>query len=111
MEGNCLYQDQSNFKYHLNNKENLRYNIFTLCKNRQSILEIGFNGGHSVALYIFSNPNMPGLWAPFGLPSLWVWQLFFLGYGIFVMWFLAFHMGLSDPIDPEKVKALAREND
>jgi len=27
------------------------------------------------------------------------------GYGIFVMWLLAFHMGLSEPIDPEKVKS------
>jgi len=33
-----------------------------------------------------------------------VWQLVFLGYGIFVMWFLAFHMGMSEPIDPKKVK-------
>ena len=53
----------------------------------------------------FSNPNTPSLWAPFSLPSLWVWQLLFLGYGIFVMWFLAFHMGMSEPIDPEKVKS------
>ena len=72
---------------------------------------VGFGPFATIGNDIFSNPNMPGLWAPFGLPSLWVWQLFFLGYGIFVMWFLAFHMGLSDPIDPEKVKALAREND
>ena len=72
---------------------------------------VGFGPFATIGNDIFSNPNVPGLWAPFGLPSLWVWQLFFLGYGIFVMWFLAFHMGLSDPIDPEKVKALAREND
>ena len=52
-----------------------------------------------------SNPNAPSLWAPFSLPSIWVWQLLFLGYGIFVMWFLAFHMGMSEPIDPEKVKS------
>ena len=58
MEGNCLYQHHSNFEYHLNNKENLRYNIFALCKNRHSILEVGFNGGHSVALYTYSNPNI-----------------------------------------------------
>lgn len=72
---------------------------------------VGFGPFATIGNDIFSNPNVPGLWAPFGLPSLWVWQLFFLGYGIFVMWFLAFHMGLSDPIDPEKVKALASEND
>ena len=72
---------------------------------------VGFGPFATIGNDIFSSPNAPGLWAPFGLPSLWVWQLFFLGYGIFVMWFLAFHMGLSDPIDPEKVKALARESD
>ena len=58
IEGNCLYQHHSNFNYHFNNKENLRYNIFTLCKNRQRILEVGFNGGHSTILYIYSNPNI-----------------------------------------------------
>jgi len=25
------------------------------------------------------------------------------------MWFLAFHMGLSDPIDPEKVEVISRK--
>jgi hypothetical protein len=37
-----------------------------------------------------------------------VWQILFLAYGIFVMWFLAFHMGLSEPIDPEKVKSQSK---
>ena len=58
---------------------------------------------------LFSDPNAPALWAPFGMPSLWVWQLVFLGYGVFVMWFLAFHMGLSEPIDLQRVEEAAGE--
>ena len=65
---------------------------------------VGFGPFATLGNDLFSNPNSPSLWVPFGLPSLWVWQLLFLAYGIFVMWFLAFHMGLSEPIDPEKVK-------
>ena len=65
---------------------------------------VGFGPFATIGNDLFSNPNSPSLWAPFGLPSLWVWHLVFLGYGIFVMWFLAFHMGMSEPIDPEKVK-------
>ena len=65
---------------------------------------VGFGPFATIGNDLFSNPNSPSLWAPFGLPSLWVWQLVFLGYGIFVMWFLAFYMGMSEPIDPEKVK-------
>ena len=65
---------------------------------------VGFGPFATIGNDLFSNPNSPSLWAPFDLPSLWVWQLVFLGYGIFVMWFLAFHMGMSEPLDPEKVK-------
>ena len=64
---------------------------------------VGFGPFATIGNDFFSNPNSPELWIPFGLPSLWVWQLFFLAYGIFVMWFLAFHMGLSEPINPKKV--------
>jgi len=65
---------------------------------------VGFGPFATIGNDLFSNPNTPSLWVPFGLPSIWVWQLMFLVYGIFVMWFLAFHMGMSEPIDPEKVK-------
>jgi len=50
------------------------------------------------------------LWAPFSLPSLWVWQLLFLLYGVFVMWFLAFHMGLSKPIAREKIELVVKSS-
>jgi len=65
---------------------------------------VGFGPFATIGNTIFSDPNSPALWAPFALPSLWVWQIMFLGYGIFVMWFLAFHMGMSEPIDPKKVE-------
>mgnify|MGYP001379096460 FL=1 len=65
---------------------------------------VGFGPFATIGNTIFSDPNSPALWAPFNLPSLWVWQIMFLGYGIFVMWFLAFHMGMSEPIDPKKVE-------
>lgn len=70
---------------------------------------VGFGPFATIGNDFFSDPNSPALWAPFGLPSLWVWQLVFLGYGIFVMWFLAFHMGFSEPIDPKKVEKLSKE--
>ena len=69
---------------------------------------VGFGPFATIGNSIFSDPNTPSLWAPFGLPSLWIWQIIFLCYGIFVMWFLAFYMGLSKPIDPERVDWVAK---
>lgn len=69
---------------------------------------VGFGPFATIGNSLFSDPNSPSLWAPFGLPSLWVWQIIFLFYGIFVMWFLAFHMGLSKPIDPDRVDRVAK---
>ena len=65
---------------------------------------VGFGPFASIGNSLFSDPNTPALWVPFHMPSLWVWQLVFLAYGIFVMWFLAFHMGLSEPIDPQRIE-------
>ena len=70
---------------------------------------VGFGPFAIVGNKIFSNPNDPLTWAPLGLPSLWVWQFCFLAFGIFVMWFLAFYMGLSQPVSPERVESLARK--
>ena len=69
---------------------------------------VGFGPFATIGNSIFSDPNSPSLWTPFGLPSLWIWQIIFLCYGIFVMWFLAFYMGLSKPIDPERVDRVAK---
>ena len=46
-------------------------------------------------------PRPPG--RLLGLPSLWVWQLLMLIFGIFVMWMLAFKVGLSKPVPVEDV--------
>ena len=70
---------------------------------------VGFGPFATIGNTLFSNPNAPPTWAPLGLPSLWIWQLIFLTYGIFVMWFLAFQMGLSEPIKPNEVERLHRK--
>ena len=70
---------------------------------------VGFGPFATIGNDVFSDPNLPALWAPFGLPSLWIWQLLFLGFGIFVMWFLAFYMGMSAPIDPKSVEAFSKK--
>ncbi len=69
---------------------------------------VGFGPFATIGNSLFSDPNLPQLWAPLALPSLWIWQLVFLVYGIFVMWYLAFYMGLSEPIDPEKVDSATK---
>ncbi|MBE82303.1 MAG: sodium:solute symporter [Gemmatimonadetes bacterium] len=70
---------------------------------------VGFGPFAVIGNTLFSDPNVPSTWGPFGLPSLWVWQLSFLAFGIFVMWFLAIHVGLSKPVPPEEVDRLRDE--
>ena len=65
---------------------------------------VGFGPFATIGNSFFSNPNQTITWSPFGLPSIWIWQLFFLGYGIFVMWFLAFYMELSKPVKEETIQ-------
>ena len=71
---------------------------------------VGFGPFAVIGNTLFSDPNQPATWGPLGLPSLWVWQLVMLAYGIFVMWFLAFHIGLSKPVAPEDVERLHAEH-
>jgi solute:Na+ symporter, SSS family len=66
----------------------------------------GFGPFATIGNNIFGDANLPETWL-FGMPSIWIWQLVFLCYGVFVMWFLAFHMGLSEPVPPEKVEEAA----
>ena len=63
VEGNCLYRNQSNFiqfekgnRY--DNKLTLRNNFFNIVKDAKNILEIGLNGGHSMAIFLLSNPKL-----------------------------------------------------
>ena len=65
----------------------------------------GFGPFAMIGNTLFSDPNVPATWAPFNLPSIWIWQLVFLFFGIFVMWFLAFYMGFSQPISPKKLES------
>jgi len=58
MEGNILYRHHSNFELHLKNKEAARSNLYCLSNMSAEILEIGFNGGHSGALYFYANPKL-----------------------------------------------------
>ena len=65
---------------------------------------VGFGPFAVVGNTLFGDPTNPASWGPFGLPSLWVWQLLMLIFGIFVMWYLAFYVGLSKPIPPDYVE-------
>lgn len=58
LEGNCLYRHHEDFSLHGDNKEQLRRNLFTLSHERSSVLEVGFNAGHSVALFLYANPDI-----------------------------------------------------
>lgn len=63
LEGNCIYHHSSRgpnkvpFEIHTEKKE-LRNNLFKIAKMNNNILEIGFNGGHSAALYFYANPDL-----------------------------------------------------
>ena len=65
----------------------------------------GFGPFAMIGNTLFSDPNVPATWAPFNLPSIWIWQLVFLFFGIFVMWFLAFYMGFSQPISSKNLES------
>jgi MFS family permease len=71
---------------------------------------VGFGPFATIGNTLFSDPNLPETWGPFGLPSLWVWQLLMLAFGVFVMWFLAFFLGFSKPVTPEAVMAAKRKH-
>ena len=60
LEGNCLYihKEIGRIRYENGETEKLRQNLYKLAKNASNILEIGFNGGHSSALFIYANPNI-----------------------------------------------------
>ena len=63
IEGNCLYQHRSNFLpfekgQRYDNKLILRNNFYNIVKDAKNILEIGLNGGHSMAIFLLSNPRL-----------------------------------------------------
>lgn len=63
LEGNCLYKHLSAFEefepgHRYQNKQYLRENLYDIAKKSRNGMEVGFNGGHSAAIYFFSNPSM-----------------------------------------------------
>ena len=57
-EGSCLYWHQSfNFRNDIHSETN-RQNLYILTKSAKNVLEIGFNGGHSTALFLHANPKI-----------------------------------------------------
>ena len=59
LEGNCMYKHQSNFEPRKGDDiEKLRRNLVKLGEINNSIIEVGFNGGHSCALMASNNPNV-----------------------------------------------------
>ena len=47
---------------------------------------------------LFGDPNDPSSWL-FGMPSIWTWQIVMWAAGVVLMWFLAYHLGLSTAPD------------
>ena len=60
----------------------------------------GIGPGAVIGNTIFGNPNDAATWV-FGMPSIWVWQLLWWALGVFMMWFLAYKMGMSTVPDKE----------
>ena len=56
LEGNCVYLHNS----HIESDELIpkQRNLMTLAKHSSSVLEIGFNAGHSALLMLMTNPNL-----------------------------------------------------
>jgi len=60
----------------------------------------GIGPGAVIGNTIFGNPNDANTWI-FGMPSIWAWQLLWWALGVFMMWFLAYKMGMSTVPDKE----------
>lgn len=62
VEGNCLYLHKTHLKpYGHGNRDlklTLRRNLYTLAKKAENLLEIGLNGGHSMAVFFLANPSL-----------------------------------------------------
>jgi Na+/proline symporter len=64
----------------------------------------GIGPGAVIGNTIFGNPNDASTWL-FGMPSIWAWQLLWWALGVFMMWFLAYKMGMST-VPEREVQAL-----
>lgn len=70
----------------------------------------GIGPGVVIGNWIFGNPNDPATWMFLGLPSIWTWQLLWWALGVFMMWFLAYKMGLST-VPTKEVEVLVEDPD
>jgi len=64
----------------------------------------GIGPGAVIGNTIFGDPNDATSWI-FGMPSIWTWQLLWWAIGVFMMWFLAYKMGMSTVPD-KKIEPL-----
>ena len=60
----------------------------------------GIGPGAVIGNTIFGSPLDAATWM-FGIPSIWAWQLLWWALGVFMMWFLAYKMGMSTVPDTE----------
>jgi len=67
----------------------------------------GIGPGAVIGNTIFGNPNDASTWL-FGMPSIWAWQLLWWALGVFMMWFLAYKMGMST-VPEREVEALRED--
>jgi len=67
----------------------------------------GIGPGAVIGNTIFGNPNDASTWL-FGMPSIWAWQLLWWALGVFMMWFLAYKMGMST-VPEREVEALQED--
>ncbi|MFQ5785277.1 MAG: sodium:solute symporter [Alphaproteobacteria bacterium] len=67
----------------------------------------GIGPGAVIGNTIFGNPNDAASWI-FGMPSIWAWQILWWALGVFMMWFLAYKIGMSKVPDRE-VEALVED--
>lgn len=56
---------------------------------------IGIGPGSVVGNFLFGDPANPDTWWVLGLPSIWVWQLIWWIFGIFMMWFCCYKLEMS----------------
>ena len=61
-------------------------------------LVFAFGPGAVIGNTLFGDPNDPSGWL-FGMPSIWTWQIVMWAAGVVLMWFLAYHLGLSTAPD------------
>lgn len=111
----AMTQSDSDMTHKMKFHNFLREHTASTSSSRQSLKPIawiitlawfffGVGPGAVIGNTIFGNPNDATTWI-FGMPSIWAWQLLWWAIGVFMMWFLAYKMGMSTVPD-KKVEVL-----